>query len=94
MTVRTLPRTPGGRGDKNKSKSVLNYSWVELQFSLGRVDLTIGFGTLARMPRTPTMVNYGAPAVFLSRLTPRFGFGALARMPVMPSVGASRYNIS
>ncbi len=29
MTVRTLPRTPRGRGDKSKIKSVLKYSWVD-----------------------------------------------------------------
>ena len=27
MSVRTLPGPPGGRGDKNKIKSVLKYSW-------------------------------------------------------------------
>ncbi len=28
ITVRTLPRTPGGRGDKNKIKNVLKYHWA------------------------------------------------------------------
>ncbi len=28
MSVRTLPRTPGGTGNKNKIKSVLKYSWI------------------------------------------------------------------
>ena len=27
MTVRTLPRTPRGRGGKNKTKNILKYSW-------------------------------------------------------------------
>ncbi len=30
LTVRTLPRTPRGEGDKNKLKNVLKYSWASL----------------------------------------------------------------
>ncbi len=30
MTVRTLPGPPGGRGGKNKLKSVLSYSWATI----------------------------------------------------------------
>ncbi len=56
MTVRTLPRTPGGRGDTHKIKRVLKYSWARARTRGTDVpDLKI--------PRDPSEFEYRAVSV-------------------------------